>query len=99
MREAREEACADIVIEAVLAVYTIPRIAQVQVMHVARLGSPHFEAGPESVEVGLFAWEDIPWEELAFPSVHWALKHFREIQGKTTFPAFSNPPGEFGDMG
>ena len=25
-------------------------------------------------EVALFAWPDIPWPELAFPSVIWALK-------------------------
>ena len=97
-REALEEACAEIVIENVLAVYTIPRIAQVQVIHVAHLGKPHIDAGPESAEVGLFTWEDIPWDELAFPSVHWALNHFREIQGQASFPTFSNPPGEFGDM-
>ncbi len=98
IREAMEEACADIVIDAVLAVYTIPRIAQVQVMHVARLGKPHFAAGPESQEVGLFDWDEIPWDDLAFPSVRWALTHFREIQGQDTFPAFTNPPGEFGNM-
>lgn len=98
VREAQEEACAEIVVEAVLAVYTIPRIAQVQIMHVARLGAPHFRAGPESAEVRLFAWEEIPWRDLAFPSVHWALEHFRQVQGKAAFPAFTNPAGEFGDM-
>ena len=97
-REAREEACADIVIDAVLAVYTIRRIAQVQIMHLAHLGTPHIEPGPESLEVGLFDWADIPWDDLAFPSVHWVLNHYREIEGQTSFPAFSNPPGEFGDM-
>ena len=98
IREAAEEACAEIVIEAVLAVYTIPRIAQVQVMHVAHLASPKMQAGPESAEVNLFDWGDIPWDDLAFPSVHWALEHFRQIQGQTSFPAFSNPPGENGDI-
>ena len=94
MREAQEEACADIVIEAVLAVYTITRISQVQVMHVARLATPHIAAGPESVEVGLFQWHEIPWDELAFPSVHWALNHYRMVEGEKTFPAFSTPPTE-----
>ena len=97
-REAWEEARAAINIEGVLAVYTIPRIAQVQVMHIARLTSPSFAAGPESLEVGLFAWEEIPWEELAFPSVRWALNHYREVRDSGEFPAFSNPPGEDGDM-
>ena len=98
MREAWEEARAAIDIESVLAVYTIPRIAQVQVMHIARLTSPHFSAGPESLEVNLFAWEEIPWDELAFPSVEWALNHYRQVRDVEEFPAFSNPQGEDGDM-
>ena len=98
MREALEEACAEIIIDNVLAVYTIPRIAQVQVMHVARLASPHINAGPESAEIGLFDWASIPWAELAFPSIRWALEHYRQVEGQTSFPAFTNPPGENGDM-
>ena len=33
----------------------------------------------------LFEWDDIPWEDLAFPSVHWALAHFKEVEGKKDF--------------
>lgn len=98
LREAREEACADIEIDAVLAVYSIPRLSQVQVIHVARLRGGKFAAGEESLEVRLFNWDDIPWNDLAFPSVHWALRHFRQISGQNKFPAFTNPQGEFGEM-
>ena len=98
IREAREEACADIIIDHVLAVYSIPRLSQVQIMHVARLKQPTFSAGAESLEVDLFDWNDIPWDDLAFPSVHWALKQFKQIEGQQSFPAFGNPQGEFGDM-
>ena len=38
--------------------------------------------------------ECIPWDELAFPSVHWALNHYRMVEGEKTFPAFSTPPTE-----
>jgi ADP-ribose pyrophosphatase YjhB (NUDIX family) len=92
-REAREEACADIAIEALLAVYSVPHISQVQLMYRAHLASPEFSAGPESLDVRLFGWDEIPWDELAFPSVRWALTHFRETAGKTAFPPFSNPAG------
>lgn len=98
MREAREEAEADITIESVLAVYSIPRLSQVQIMHVARLASPHFRAGPESEEVALFHWDAIPWDELAFPSVRWALTQYRSVEGLTSFAAFTNPTDETGDM-
>ena len=73
-REAREEACADIQLEALLAVYTVAHISQVQLMYRARLPTQEFAAGPESLDVRLFAWNEIPWDELAFPSVKWALQ-------------------------
>ena len=98
-REAQEEARADLAIERVLSIYSIPRISQVQIMFRAALRSPDISAGPESAEVGLFAWEDIPWEELAFPSVHWALNHYRETMGQTAFAPFSNPPESLANGG
>ncbi|WP_341898112.1 NUDIX hydrolase [Ferrovibrio terrae] len=97
MREAMEEACAEIRIDALLAVYNIPRISQVQLIYRATLAKPDFSAGPESLEVRLFRWEEIPWSDLAFPSVHWALLHHRSVIGREAFPAFGNPPGELGN--
>lgn len=96
-REAWEEAFARLEIETVLAVYSIPRISQVQVIFRARLTTPDVAAGPESAEVGLFRWNEIPWDEIAFPSVRWALNHFDEVRDQTGFAARSNPPGETGD--
>ena len=58
-----------------LGVYEIPRISQVYVIHKAELITPDIGPGPESKEVVLSEWGDIPWDELAFPSVTWALKH------------------------
>lgn len=90
-REAWEEARARIVLDATLAVYSVPRISQVQIMFRARLESPEFSAGPESLEVALFAWESIPWADIAFPTVGWALRQWKEVEGAGRFPAFSNP--------
>ncbi len=90
-REAWEEARARITIDAVLAVYSVPRISQVQIMFRARLDPPEFAAGPESLEVALFAWEKIPWADLAFPTVGWALRQWKEVEGVDRFPAYSNP--------
>lgn len=95
-REAFEEATARIEIERLLAVYNIPRISQVQLIYRARLLSPEVAAGEESQEVALFRWEDIPWQEIAFPSVHWALDHHRETRALRDFPPFGNPAGETG---
>jgi len=96
LREAWEEARAQIEIEGVLAVYTITRLSQVQVIYHGRLVSPDVSAGPESAEVALFAWEEIPWPEIT-PSVRWALSHHREATERGAFVTRSNPAGEFGD--
>ena len=96
-REAREEALAEIELEGVLAVYSIPRLSQVQVMYRARLVSPSIAAGPESEAVALFGWDEIPWNDLAFPSVRWALNDFHASRGAAEFAARGNPPGELGN--
>ena len=91
IREAWEEAQARITIDGLLAVYDIPRISQVQLIYRAHLAAPEFAAGPESLEVKLFAWDEIPWDELAFPSVRWALDHYRECLASGDFTARGTP--------
>lgn len=90
-REAKEEACADIEIDRVLAIYSIPRISQVQIIYRARLVREDIAAGPESEEARLFPWSEIPWADIAFPSVGWALRHYRDVEDRDDFPPFANP--------
>ena len=92
MREAWEEAEARIRIDGLLGLFSISRIGQVQVIFRARFDGPaHYAAGPESLEVALFAWDDIPWDHIAFPSVHWALEAWRKAgDGPLGIPA-TNP--------
>jgi len=91
-REAWEEACARIEIEGLLAVYDIPRISQVQLIFRARLVHPEIAAGPESAEVDLFSWDAIPWDDIAFPSVHWSLRRFKETEGRPLGQPGGTPP-------
>ncbi len=90
-REAWEEARARIAIDSLLAVYDIPRISQVQIIFRARLLSADVSPGPESQEVGLFRWSEIPWDGLAFPTVHWALREHHARLGRTDFAPAVNP--------
>ena len=96
-REAREEACA-------LSRSTAARDVQrgpdrPGTDHVSRAAvSPDVAAGPESEEVALVALDDIPWEQLAFPTVVWALAHFHESRGKSDFATYSNPTGDLARM-
>ena len=93
-REAWEEARARIEIDCLLAVYEIPRISQVQLIYRARLRSPDVEPGPESLEVGLFRWDEIPWESIAFPTVHWALDEYDKRRREHEFSPATNPEPE-----
>lgn len=98
LREANEEACATIEIDRLLAMYSVPRIGQVHIMYRARLVTADVAPGVESEEVALLAWNDIPWDQLAFPTVVWALAHFHEARGKSDFATYSNPTGDLGRL-
>ena len=89
-REAFEEARAELEIGDLLAFYQVPHIAQLYLIYRARLLRPEFSPGPESLEVRLFAWDEIPWDDLAFPTVRWSLRHYREADGKSDLPPFTN---------
>lgn len=97
-REAREEANAELAIDRLLAVYSVARISQVQLIYRANLIDAHVSPGLESQAVELFAFDEIPWDELAFPSVHWALHHDREAEASRVSVPFGNPDGASGNM-
>jgi len=77
-REVMEEAEARVQVGRLIGIYEIPRIGHVHVFHMAQMISGDCSPGVESQEVRLFAWDDIPWDDLAFPSVKWALERFQE---------------------
>ncbi len=92
-REAWEEARAELAVHELFALYNIPRISQVQLFYRATLKSPSIAPGPESSEVRLFGWDELPEAEFAFPSVGWALQHYRETEGQAAFTVRTEPPG------
>ena len=75
-RETLEEACAQVTDLALYTVFDLPHISQVQVFYRAEMSEPVFAVGEESLEVGLFAQNQIPWAELAFPTVGRTLEYF-----------------------
>ncbi len=78
VREVFEESKARIRIGALLGLFEIPWIGQVCVFYRAVMLSPECAPTLESSEVGLFRWDAIPWPELAFPSITWALERHAE---------------------
>lgn len=75
-RETVEESEAELTDKTFYALIDLPHISQVYVFYRATLVGDHFAPTPESTEVKLFAEEEIPWEELAFPVVKTVLKTF-----------------------
>ena len=75
LRETREEACADVEIVRLHSVYSIAHIHQVHVFFLARL-TGSFGAGVETLEASLVTPEEIPWDEIAFGSVKFALESY-----------------------
>jgi ADP-ribose pyrophosphatase YjhB (NUDIX family) len=90
-REAKEEALADLALDGVLAIYDVPHLSQVQIFHRASLASPDFGVGEESLETRLFPWAEIPWTELAFYSVAWALEAFQRTRLDAALTPSGNP--------
>lgn len=76
VRETREEACAEISNPTLFLIADIPDVFQVHAFYHAKLVSPDFKPGEETIETALFAFNDIPWWELAFRSTFYALYYF-----------------------
>jgi ADP-ribose pyrophosphatase YjhB (NUDIX family) len=90
-REAMEEACAAIAPGPLLAIYTVKHLSQVQMIYLASLPGGTFAPGPESLETQLFAFDALPVDEIAFPTVHWMLADAqRALAGAGPLP-FGNP--------
>lgn len=75
-RETLEEACARIEVGELYTLIDVPHISQVHIIYRARLLDLDFRAGEESLEVGLFTEDEIPWEQIAFRSIAISLRHF-----------------------
>ena len=88
VRETAEEAGAVVKIhdESLYTLFNLPSINQVYLFFRAELASPKFEAGLESLEVGLFSESQIPWSEIAFPVVKTTLECFFEDRPSGVFP-------------
>lgn len=75
-REAREEACVEVAIDALLNVYSYPERPVVLVVYTGRITAGTAAAGDECSEARFFAHDEIPWGELAFPSTRDALTDY-----------------------
>jgi ADP-ribose pyrophosphatase YjhB (NUDIX family) len=79
VRETLEEATARVDIHGLYALFNLPHVNQVYMMFRSRLLDLDFGPGEESLEVALFNEADIPWDQLAFPTIRQTLQlYFRD---------------------
>jgi ADP-ribose pyrophosphatase YjhB (NUDIX family) len=75
-RETFEEAGAQVEMGPLYSLLNVPHAEQVHLFYLAKMTSSQFCAGEESLEVALFHEHEIPWAELAFPTVKQTLEWF-----------------------
>jgi ADP-ribose pyrophosphatase YjhB (NUDIX family) len=76
VRETWEEAAAKVHVRSLLSVLDVPHASQVHMFYLADLIDGQFAPGTESLDVQLFAPENIPWGEIAFKTVTKTLRHY-----------------------
>ncbi|MBW8844470.1 MAG: NUDIX hydrolase [Burkholderiales bacterium] len=76
LRETQEEAGADVEMGPLYTVLNVVRVGQIHLFYRARLRSPEFNPGPESLEARLFAEHEIPWDDIAFKTTRETLRFF-----------------------
>lgn len=91
VRETLEEACARVKDLSLYTLFDLPHISQVYLFFRAELVDLDFAAGAESLEVRLFHESDIPWSELAFPTVGRTLECFFADRLQHTYPVRHEP--------
>jgi len=80
-RETLEEACAEVELGELFACVDVIDAGQVHFFFKARLNGG-YGAGAESLETQLFDHADIPWDDIAFHSVKFAMQKFLEDAGE-----------------
>lgn len=84
-RETLEEANARVEILDLYMVVNLPYVDQVYMMYRSRLLEKSFSSGTESLEVGLYNENEIPWDLLAFPVIRETLGFYYQDKNAGLF--------------
>ena len=85
-RETWEEARGHVSKMSLYRIFDVPYISQVYMFYLCDLDNGDHGVGPESLETGLFREQDVPWDNIAFPVVHEALKEYFADAPSAHFP-------------
>lgn len=80
LREVREETGAEVKIDRLHIVYNLVKAQQVYLIFKAKMQNDYFHLTPESTEIEFFPLDEIPWDELAFSSNSFAIRHLENLR-------------------
>ena len=81
-RATQEEAGANVKISKLFSLMNLPVYHQVHLFYLAQLENREFSPGEETLETRLFRESEIPWDNLAFSTIKYALKFYLEDRKK-----------------
>lgn len=98
-RETLEEACSRVEIGPLFALVNVPHISQVHLFYRGQMTDGQHRPGEESLETALVSEAEIPWNNLAFRSVRFALERFFADRREGVFRChsldLSPPPADY----
>jgi ADP-ribose pyrophosphatase YjhB (NUDIX family) len=85
LRETLEEAGAAVELQEPYTLISVPRVNQVHLFYRARLQSLDYKPGEETLEIALVEEAKIPWQDIAFRTVAFTLKHWFEDRSRGNY--------------
>ncbi|HVL02400.1 MAG TPA: NUDIX hydrolase [Dongiaceae bacterium] len=85
-RETFEEADAEVDLKGLYTLFNLPHISQVHLFFLADVIDGRHGPGTESLESRMFEEHEIPWNDLAFPTVGRTLKYYFEDRRTGDYP-------------
>ena len=79
IREAKEEVNIKIKLKKLFIIFTVRKKNLIQFVFLANHVNKTYKPGIETLEAKYFSFDEIPWRQLAFPSVSYAIKKYKKL--------------------
>ena len=89
LRETFEETGSEAKVKMPYTMFSLPHINQIHFFYLADLLDENYGPTSESIEVKLFDESEIPWDELAFPTVKKTLEYYIQDKKDNNFSCHS----------
>lgn len=80
LREVYEETGASVKLGPLLVVYNLPHANQVYLIFHAVMQEDYYHTTFETSEIAFYSWDEIPWDEIAFSSNSFTIRHYIDLR-------------------